>query len=113
MGSVDWKGPSTGSGTQGKSIGLAFFLVVAIKSNLSTIEAAKVQNKSERGSSFRFIFSESKFYSILFYDHLLRFHIVAADKTQHIHARRSLDGLADVAVDSLIAEDAAREVDDL
>ena len=30
------KGPSAGSGTQGKSIVLAFFLVVAINSNLST-----------------------------------------------------------------------------
>jgi len=29
---------------EGKSIGLAFFLVVAIKSNLSTIEAAKIRN---------------------------------------------------------------------
>jgi hypothetical protein len=33
---------------EGKSIGLAFFLVVAIKSNLSTNDAAKVQNKTER-----------------------------------------------------------------
>jgi hypothetical protein len=33
---------------EGKSIVLAFFLVVAIKSNLSTFAAAKVQNKSER-----------------------------------------------------------------
>ena len=28
---------------EGKSIGLAFFLVVAIKSNLSTFAAAKIQ----------------------------------------------------------------------
>ena len=42
---------------EGKSIGLAFFLVVAIKSNLSTFAGAKVQNKSERGSAtLRFIF---------------------------------------------------------
>jgi hypothetical protein len=34
---------------EGKRIGLAFFLVVAIKSNLSTNEAAKVQNNSECG----------------------------------------------------------------
>jgi hypothetical protein len=34
---------------EGKRIVLAFFLVVAIKSNLSTIEAAKVQNNSECG----------------------------------------------------------------
>ena len=32
---------------EGKSIGLAFFLVVAIKSNLSTIEAAKIHLFSE------------------------------------------------------------------
>ncbi len=41
---------------EGKSIGLAFFLVVAIKSNLSTFAGAKVQNKSERDTSFGFIF---------------------------------------------------------
>jgi hypothetical protein len=41
---------------EGKSIGLAFFLVVAIKSNLSTFAAAKLQNKSERANvAFRFI----------------------------------------------------------
>jgi len=41
---------------EGKSIGLAFFLVVAIKSNLSTNDAAKVQNKSERSdTALRFI----------------------------------------------------------
>jgi hypothetical protein len=32
---------------EGKSIGLAFFLVVAIKSNLSTFAAAKLQNYCE------------------------------------------------------------------
>ena len=37
-------------------IGLAFFLVVAIKSNLSTNDVAKVQNKSEHGdAALRFI----------------------------------------------------------
>jgi len=42
--------------TEGKSIGLAFFLVVAIKSNLSTNDAAKVQNKTERSiAAFSFI----------------------------------------------------------
>ncbi len=45
---------------EGKSIGLAFFLVVAIKSNLSTFAGAKVQNKFERDAiAIKFISSAS------------------------------------------------------
>ena len=45
---------------EGKSIGLAFFLVVAIKSNLSTFAGAKVQNKFERDAvALKFILSAS------------------------------------------------------
>ena len=50
-------------------IGLAFFLVVAIKSNLSTNDAAKVQNKTERGiAAFSFIltFDDSNYLITIF-----------------------------------------------
>ena len=75
---------------EGKSIGLAFFLVVAIKSNLSTFAGAKVQNKSERDTSFGFIFFQHCD-PHLSYHNLLRFHILAADEAQHVDARRHPD----------------------
>jgi hypothetical protein len=37
------------TGREGKSIGLAFFLVVAIKTNLSTFAAAKIIINAEFG----------------------------------------------------------------
>ena len=44
---------------------------------------------------------------------LLRLHVVAVDEANHVNARRSVDSLADAAVDSLAAEDAAVEVNHL
>ena len=70
---------------EGKSIVLAFFLVVAIKSNLSTFAAAKIQNKSERGSRSDLFFQHCDTH--LSYHDFLRLQIVAVDKTQDVYAR--------------------------
>ena len=41
---------------------------------------------------------------------LLDLNILSIDEAEHIHARCSVDGLADAAVDGLAAQDAAVEV---
>jgi len=68
---------------EGKSIGLAFFLVVAIKTNLSTNDAAKVQKKTERGM-VTFSFFDSLMIKSSYHDFLC-LHIVAVDQSQHVH----------------------------
>ena len=48
-----------------------------------------------------------------FHHDLLCLHVVAVDETQHVNARRSVDGLADAAIDGLAAEDASVDINHL
>ena len=46
-------------------------------------------------------------------DNLLCLHIIAIHQTEHIYARRNIDGFADAAIDGLAAQDVAHHVDHL